>query len=90
MERDFRRLEDVTLNPARRPFQTAELLLESLEAVLYLKDLFDGEYNAGKFQEIITYGFSNIKACIAENAPEPHHVRGVFPGKVHKFHVCLL
>jgi hypothetical protein len=89
-ERDVRRLEEKTLNAAGRFLEITKLLLEHRKAVFNAQNLFDGENDSGKFQEVITDGLCDIKAGVSEDAAEPYDVRSVLPGKIHEFHGFLL
>ena len=90
MDGDVRRVETVSLNGAGRPFQLSKLFLQEFQAVFYLQDFLNGGNGARKLQEVVFNRFGDVKASIAEGAPDAHDTRRTLPRKIHEFHECLL
>src|SRR5262245_38369846 len=90
VETDIRSLKKKCLDSARRSPQVLKLFLEERESILDLKRFLNPERHSWKLQEVIADGFCNVKAGVAENAPEPNHVGRVSSRKVHEFHGYLL
>src|SRR5437016_1496893 len=89
-EDDFGCVEEIALNAAGRALQPAELVFEKLKSILHRQNFFNRKHDSRKFQEVVPDRLGNVKARVAESAPQPDQGWGIFPRKIHEFHAVLL